>query len=203
MAVRRRPRTAGGTPAHLRQRQDDHRAARPPHRSLRSPWGSNPWRRNGSPSIPATRARASRPASELGSNAGPRRLRKPERCAASGQLPSRQRGPPRTPIRAPDRTPIDRAMRALLVIRRENGPRDRFLFLLILQDVRRQPGRLPRRYPARHARRPPLIPHRGPHALAAPPAVKPRRIGQCRRAYNWQRVVGRKAVGLAFLFHKL
>jgi hypothetical protein len=53
-----------------------------------------------------------------------------------------------------------------------------------LQAVWREPGQLPRRHPPRHPRRPPQIPHRGPHALAICAAVKPRRIGPPRRAYD-------------------
>ena len=89
------------------------------------------------------------------------------------------------------------AMLASLVIRRENAPPDRFLILLILQAVRREPGRLSRRHPPRHPRRPPQIPHQGPHALALRPAVNPRRIGPSRRAYN--RGGGRKDLFLVCL----
>jgi hypothetical protein len=39
-------------------------------------------------------------------------------------------------------------MRALLVIRRENGPRDRLLFLRILHDVRGRPGSTPSPLPS-------------------------------------------------------
>ncbi|MDP4034187.1 MAG: IS66 family transposase [Pseudorhodobacter sp.] len=76
------------------------------------------------------------------------------------------------------------AMLASLVIRRENSPPDGFLVRLILQDVRREPDRLHRRQPARHPRWPPTKPHRRPHAMALQSAVKPRRIGQRRRAYQ-------------------
>ena len=56
-----------------------------------------------------------------------------------------------------------------------------------MSDV--EPGRLHRRHPPRHPRRPSEKPHRGPHALALHAAVKPRRIGQRRRAYARVRVV--------------
>ena len=76
------------------------------------------------------------------------------------------------------------AMLASPVIRRENSAPRCFLVRLILQDVRREPGRLSRHHPARHPRRPPAKRHRRPHAVALPAAVKPRRIGSRRRAYD-------------------
>lgn len=75
-------------------------------------------------------------------------------------------------------------MLASLIIRRDNGPLDRFLILLILQDVRGEPRRLSCNHPARHSRRPPSKRHRSSHAMALQPDVKPRRIGSRRRAYT-------------------
>ena len=96
--------------------------------------------------------------------------------------------PPRAghqPGREPD--PADRADPEKRAVRRPRGRCRELgharLARRHLQDEPRRPGRLPRGHPARHHRRPSPQPHRRPHALALPPAVKPRCIGPRNRAY--------------------